>query len=896
MKILQLSFLLLALSARGFIHAGSDSTLVRLGAFVKNIQAFNLLYQQEKVYLHFDNTGYFLGESIWFKAYVTAASDLIATPMSRVLHVELLDMEGNIVNTQKLRIAGGQAEGSIPLTRMAMKSGFYEVRAYTRLMLNWEAESLFSRVFPVFETPAREGDYARKEIRLRPSSYKIPQNRAEAPSGKKLNVDFYPEGGQLVHGITSTVAFKVTDEEGRTLEATGCVLNAQGDTVSVFSTVHEGMGSFSYMPDGDKSKIRIRARDEVKGSSYTLPAAGQTGCILQVQNLHPEQVRVRVSATPGYASTPLGLTVMCRGKLSFLKILESVPEAGYSFAIPKAQLAAGVNQITLFTDEGKVLAERLLYIRGNDPFLKMEFSRDKHEYAPFEEVRMEVSVQDTAGRPVETTLSLAVRDGDTEIPSSYEETIHTNMLLSSDLKGYISNPGYYFESTDRMHHIALDLLMLTQGYRRYPWTQMAGVTAFEPVHKIEKGILIDGSVKSVTRKKLQENVDVKMIMYSDSAFQEATCPTDNEGTFNYMASDFFGSWKLQMETKKDNKRKEYWITLDRVFSPQPRFYSFYDTHIPSMRASKDKRNFLLKEGDAATDNEIPSDDPVETEVPEGAKTLKEVIVKGQKARNSFINKGVNLVYDVVQEEAKLEDQATGYNEMIFEFLARINKYFNYDVGGPVTYKGRKVFFTLDTGTGTRNSLFDGSEQIINMNESSAITQSLTNPISGETSATDGTGGENTGIDESSVEDRTKKIDFSMYSSSDIQSIAIIEEPSVYKTILPKLYEEKEIREGKMVVLIVLKLHPRKVKTPAGIRMTSLQGFSLPRVFYSPNYKEYQLPKEEDFRRTLYWNPNVKTNPQGKGEVSFHNNGSCKRIIVSAETITPEGIPGVYYEE
>lgn len=212
----------------GFLAAETDSTLVRLASFVKNIQVFNHLYPQEKVYLHFDNTGYFLGESIWFKAYVTTASMLSQTPLSRVLYVELLDTEGNVVHTQKLRITEGQADGSIPLTKLAMKSGFYEVRAYTRLMLNWDRETLFSRVFPVFDKPAHQGEYDKKIIRLRPTSYKIPQKRAETPSAGKLNVEFYPEGGYLVNGITSVVGFKVTDREGRSLSASGCVCNAQG--------------------------------------------------------------------------------------------------------------------------------------------------------------------------------------------------------------------------------------------------------------------------------------------------------------------------------------------------------------------------------------------------------------------------------------------------------------------------------------------------------------------------------------------------------------------------------------------------------------------------------------------------------------------------------------------
>lgn len=228
----------------GFLAAGTDSTLVRLASFVKNVQVFNQLYPQEKVYLHFDNTGYFLGETIWFKAYVTTASTFSQTSLSRVLYVELINEEGYIVESRKYRIENGQAHGDFPLTKVDMKSGFYEVRAYTRLMLNWDKEFLFSRVFPVFEAPVKEGVYSKKQIRRRLASKRIAIKREEMYSGQKaqkVNLSFYPEGGNLVDGLSSVVAFKATDGEGRALTISGMVCDASGDR-SVHFLLH---GSFT---------------------------------------------------------------------------------------------------------------------------------------------------------------------------------------------------------------------------------------------------------------------------------------------------------------------------------------------------------------------------------------------------------------------------------------------------------------------------------------------------------------------------------------------------------------------------------------------------------------------------------------------------------------------------
>ena len=129
-----------------------DSVLASMARLVEAYNHFGRYNVQEKVYLHFDNTGYFLGETMWFKAYVVAAPQLRPTELSRVLYVELLTPEGRVVETKKLKIVDGKCHGEFLLAGKTLIGGFYEVRAYTRAMLNWEG-TVFSRVFPVFDHP-----------------------------------------------------------------------------------------------------------------------------------------------------------------------------------------------------------------------------------------------------------------------------------------------------------------------------------------------------------------------------------------------------------------------------------------------------------------------------------------------------------------------------------------------------------------------------------------------------------------------------------------------------------------------------------------------------------------------------------------------------------------------
>ena len=188
--------------------------------FMHNIHSFNRLYPQEKVWLHCDNTAYFQSDTIWFSAYVTSAETLQPIELSKVLYVELLNEAGEVVSTQRLPIENGHSQGQIPLNTELGKqfvtraerqsnlyptnhrsgnyytplpSGFYEIRAYTRAMLNWGEEICFSRVFPVFDTPEREGDYSQLTMDNREKKQRDLIESRIRPKTKKddrLNVDF----------------------------------------------------------------------------------------------------------------------------------------------------------------------------------------------------------------------------------------------------------------------------------------------------------------------------------------------------------------------------------------------------------------------------------------------------------------------------------------------------------------------------------------------------------------------------------------------------------------------------------------------------------------------------------------------------------------------------------
>ena len=233
MKRKLLSFLTIVFGISAAIAQESAETA--LMRFAGNIHQFNSIFPQEKVYLQFDNTSYYTGETIWFKAFVVNASTL-GRAQSKVLYVDLLSPDGILLKQQKLMIVAGQADGSLPLLDgsteqardlrgvLAYPSGFYEVRAYTNYMQNFSDENIFSRVFAVYDQPKEEGHYYEESPTITIRNTGIQSKRPDTPKQRKINASFHPEGGHLIIGKPCRVAFKVTDDNGLGVDATG-ILN-----------------------------------------------------------------------------------------------------------------------------------------------------------------------------------------------------------------------------------------------------------------------------------------------------------------------------------------------------------------------------------------------------------------------------------------------------------------------------------------------------------------------------------------------------------------------------------------------------------------------------------------------------------------------------------------------
>ncbi|MBQ8593576.1 MAG: hypothetical protein IJ467_04700 [Bacteroidaceae bacterium] len=825
-------FLIFSLFVLG-VHAQEVDSLLR---FVRNIQTFNYLYPQEKVYLHFDNNAYFQGDTIWFAAYVVSAETLQPADLSRVLYVELLSEEGELVSTQRLEIEDGRCHGQIalnteqershfanlkekyrsgffPVNRetdcfvIPLPSGFYEVRAYTRVMLNWGTDVCFSRVFPVFDAPEKDGDFTQltMEKRIREYENKRPKSRKE----EKVRVEFYPEGGCLIQGLSSRVAFKVIDSKGSPLSTSG-FLYVNDTQLCPVHTIHDGMGSFRLTALSGDYHLRLSIDDEEY--RFKLPKVDEAGIVLSVVESEEGVWSFNLSHSGVIPKSKFGVTVTCRGKLLHFSNFDD-KDSSYVFDLKEEQLQKGINQVTVFDTEGRVYAERLFFVQGTaKPCSSDSFccTWDKKTYAPFGRINLGIRVCKSNSRDSSIvskrlcrTVSLSVRDGDADINTNYEENLRTNLLLTSDLKGYIHHPNYYFESGDSLHRAALDLLMLTQGWRRYEWKQLSGITPIEVKHFMEKGLSLDGHVFSPRKKKPLVDMKVSICITEGKIAQQwGSMQTDGVGRFTFGLKPFRGRQKMTLTLFDGSKLINARFLLNRHFSPSLRSYKPTEYDIKSRPMPREKeRRFTLS----------------------GINVLEDVEVSRFRKRMMQVN-----MHDIKALREKKKDLGELFNERT------IVKHFVED-------------------------LYDESAYPIVWAWMNAVRDEHGNVV-----------------EKYRPRNRFQKISETYI--HDVDYILVYGDPNAHLYIdwngiapSPNLLFR--------TILVGAMERPKQIE---GFRATHIDGYSYVADYYHPRYNREMIPGEVDYRRTLYWNPALCLDEKGEATVTFYNNSVCEEMVVSCE--------------
>lgn len=836
----------------------TDSVINKLAYYIKATDQFSQYIPREKVYLHFDNTSYYQGDNIWFKCYVVTSELHEATELSKTLYVELLNPGGEIVDKRILKIENGQCHDDFTLSQLPFYSGFYEVRAYTKYMLNFGEEVIFSRLFPVFNKPKEEGNFEEKEL-LKYGYGKYPMKREKLQKDKRVNMKFYPEGGNLIQGITSRLAFEITDAFGNPLEATGKIINEEKEAVSAFSVTHDGRGVFDYTPDGSKQRAVV----DYNGKKYPfdMPQPVSQGFTLHVDNVsYADSLEIILQKNKQTPADKLGMVIVNRGKLYNYCLVHVINNKAVRFKVDKTALPAGVSQMTVFNSSGEILCDRLLF-RNEEKRLNMKAKTDKEVYAPYEPVDMEFTLTDQEANPVQAPFSLSVRDSKDEL--EWDHNILTNLLLTSDIKGYVRNPSYYFEADDSTHRLAADLLMMVQGWRRYSWKQMAGAEPFELKYKPEQGIEMHGQVVSFVRKIPKPNVTVSSCLLKRGEEEKPTSTfdifvTDSSGHFAFRA-DITGKWNMILSVSEKGKKKDHRIILDRLFTPEPKRYQYADMQVTiSDREDEKTEVFDQEETTAIQETEEDTqallaayeDSLTQTGNKEKVLHLDEVTVTAKKRsreKDIYNNRSKSIAYyDVQSEWDDITDRGKYIGKDIHELMLNMNNNFRKMFSRQdeyLQYKGRLPLFVINYEPTMATEMDYNKYKLIRLEAIKSI-----------------------------------------YVNENISIMCKYADPRISPLEIDKLYG---------CVVFIETFPEDKIATDAGkgVRKTWLEGYSQVREFYSPDYSI--LPPESDYRRTLYWNPSVTPDEEGKAQIHFYNNSSCRKFSIQAETVTSGGVIGVY---
>ena len=900
---------------------------------------------QEKVFVHTDNQCYFVGDTLWYKAYVVRADNLQPTDMSRILYVELLSPDGLVVERQNIIVSPkGYTCGQFVLTD-SLYSGYYELRAYTRWMLNFNVrhhryrrdetwsfynkqmaadyfrvwDGLYSRVFPIYSKPEKAGDY---DVR---SMYQRPKTRIPKQKKDDLIVTFYPEGGHLIQNVENRVAFEAVNQHGEAADIKGTV-TAEGLSPIDVKTEYMGRGSFVVTPSDKRLKAHFTFRG--KEYSFNLPKAEKKGLSIRLVDN-----QLTISASGLSQDGEYGLSVLCRGRLEYFSSLPSLTSANNSssISIPLDSLSTGVNNLTIFDEFGQILADRLFFVNrheNDDNIVTAEIVPTK-TYQPYEKIDIPVQLANTT-EP--TVFSLSIFDTNTDEPTYNNGNIMTDLLLSSELKGFIAYPAYYFESDDEAHRRHLDLLMMVQGWRKYNWAELSDTTR-EMRYQPELNMTIEGNVYKMLSLnevepdeilKWQDGVGVLGRKAADE--QDSVDPfgdsTDSENELlssNDEIPDIEDTWTESslaeygsignandfLGVNHGNLRHDVLVEAELsvggqyvggvqktenghfLFDVPP----FYGNAYLNMKAYKEndsiKKNMTSRKDVKILDEDAFPDFYVKRDVFFPMYTHDYTYY--EKHQPEYTGEMLidtlsdfSMENDVYQlQNVNVRGHRRGRRAIDWKKPAFVMD--AYDLYNEVTDRGLS-FGKLDMRqfpVQVCKYLYGNMNRYVKFNVDGRI-DGATYYRNYSPVTNDASDAEKAGIY------RANRTSQSLYNKLKLKRLQDIR---VFTDYEPRTEDSTMVVSSLLAdVTVEMNTIPDDGVQPSfRDRHILFRGFNMAEDFYQPDYSNRSLEERPaDYRRTLYWNPNAVSDEQGRFTATFYNNGKETRIRMTAAGVTSDG--------
>lgn len=781
----------------------------------------------EKIYIQTDKPYYALGDDIWYSAYLVNGISHKASNTSNVVYVELINSKDSIVSKKQLCVTDLSVAGDFKL-RKRWEPGNYTLRAYSNYMRNKEQDYFFQTNIPVLDTSKKNltfnGDTSK--------NFEISKNSIKS----NLEIGFYPEGGYLVDNIPSKIAIKVKGKNFKDDDVLeGVIKDSDNEIITTFKTYKFGLGLIKFTPETNKSYFAsiIIKDDEVK---YPLPKTLPSGYNLEISN-NGKQIIVQLSSNTTLGLKNTFLLAHQRGNLIY-ENLQTQDTTSQRIRIDTKFLQDGVSNFTLFDSTGKPVCERLVYIDNPEDDVDVNISLDKSTPATRDKVTMKINLTDNINSPQYGNLSMSVTDINAINHDTKDENIKTYLLLNSDLRGKIEDPGYFFQKKgDYKRRYLLDLVMLTHGWRRFKWEELLYNTPNKnPKFKPEKGLYISGITTALKGSRKQISAATRLTIMQKNMHQESM-QTDANGRFRYGPYIFNDTIKAMLEARvkdfnSDHEKLNRFVDIglnDQLKNSPPINKSIYNYIFNNIKDSTKLINYLEQ-----TELKLK----IDTEFSKTRTKLDEIVItakntsKEEEERNKEIRE--KTLYGNPNQRL---DLSKNEDQRIYNVMDLINQ--------------------LPTVVA-----FDDNISIRNQGQANILLD-----------------GQNVQVE-----------DILFLTGDDVDFIDVLDGPRA--AIFPN--------SANGVIAIYSRTGSfssnQNVKRSPGITNFSVAGFYSTREFYAPNYSDEfeNFSNYQDIRTTLHWEPKIVLNQAStEAEVSFYTSDVKSRYAIKIEGITHTGIP-VYH--
>lgn len=593
-------------------------------ALLKKITNYADKHPVEKVHLHLDKPFYVIGDDIWFKAYVTEAKSGAPTQMSNILYVELVDVKGTMVRRLRLPMENGVTWGDFVLSdslvtgnyriraytewmRNEGPHAFFDqslnvIGAATRLVSatvdtsNKNLAQEDKTITIVFSDSTKKPLIAKEvkyEVQLDnkktiKSTGKTDQNgrlqiKSESAvqhvtaqialtgkntvttvipirkSASTADIQFLPEGGSLVEGLPARIGIKAIGPDGLGINVKGSINDSNGQQVAMFQTEHLGMGATYLNPTAGQTYTALVTLPDGSTTTVMLPKATKDGYSMTINALDSKKIDIKSMVSPSLIGKgELYLIALQNGSVAFSTKISSAKQISV-VSINKQNFRSGIIQFTFLGPDLLPVAERIVFINNSGDKMALTAEGLKTQYLPKENV--EVTVRGTDGKTPVGNFSVTVVNHElTPQNKNTNWNILTSFLLSTELKGHIENPVQYVETDDLKTRQAIELLMLTQGWRKTDWNKIKTEQFVPPTFQPEKAITISGTIKKNGKPLPRSKVSISSM--AGGIFMLDTV-SDENGRFKFEGLVFEESRKFLIKARSETDKKNVQIEIDQ---------------------------------------------------------------------------------------------------------------------------------------------------------------------------------------------------------------------------------------------------------------------------------------------------------------------------------------------